>query len=141
MSARLSKCSAGTSASNTPWRRTASTVHAEVLFDYAESSSDPDAPLVAKLVVVRNQQRVFSETVEQYLRLIDYADDGYARLSGSRGTATRKSSPTRHSGRSANRSFLAGEPKWQTFSSVSGPVTTWIRSSRSSGCPGPSSKT
>jgi uncharacterized protein (DUF433 family) len=53
---------------------------AEILFDYAESSSDPDAPLVRHLVVVRNQQRVFSEAVEQYLKLIDYADDGYARL-------------------------------------------------------------
>lgn len=53
---------------------------AELLFDYAESSSDPDAPLVRQLVVVRNQQRVFAETVEQYLELIDYGDDGYARL-------------------------------------------------------------
>jgi uncharacterized protein (DUF433 family) len=53
---------------------------AEILFDYAESSSDPDAPLVRQLVVVRNQQRVFTEAVEQYLRLIEYASDGYARL-------------------------------------------------------------
>jgi uncharacterized protein (DUF433 family) len=53
---------------------------AEILFDYAESSSDPDAPLVRQLMVVRNQQWVFSDAVEQYLRLIDYADDGYARL-------------------------------------------------------------
>ena len=53
---------------------------AEILFDYAQSSADPDALLVRQLVVVRNQQRVFSEAIEQYLHLIDYADDGYARL-------------------------------------------------------------
>ena len=53
---------------------------AELLFDYAGRSSDPDAPLVRQLVVVRNQQRVFSDAVEQYLQLIEYADDGYARL-------------------------------------------------------------
>jgi uncharacterized protein (DUF433 family) len=53
---------------------------AEILFDYAERSSDPDAPLVRQLVVVRNQQRVFTEAVEQYLQLIEYASDGYARL-------------------------------------------------------------
>jgi uncharacterized protein (DUF433 family) len=53
---------------------------AEILFDYAERSSDPDAPLVRQLLVVRNQQRVFSEIVDQYLQLIDYASDGYARL-------------------------------------------------------------
>jgi uncharacterized protein (DUF433 family) len=52
---------------------------AEILFDYAERSSDPDAPLVRQLLVVRNQQRVFSEAVEQYLRLIEYASDGYVR--------------------------------------------------------------
>jgi uncharacterized protein (DUF433 family) len=53
---------------------------AEILFDYAERSSDPDAPLVRQLLVVRNQQRVFAEAVEQYLQLIEYAGDGYARL-------------------------------------------------------------
>ncbi len=53
---------------------------AEILFDYAERSLDPDAPLVRQLLVVRNQQRVFAEAVEQYLQLIEYAGDGYARL-------------------------------------------------------------
>jgi uncharacterized protein (DUF433 family) len=53
---------------------------AEILFDYAERSSDPDAPLVRQLLVVRNQLRVFAEAVEQYLQLIEYASDGYARL-------------------------------------------------------------
>ncbi|HWG73385.1 MAG TPA: hypothetical protein VG184_04950 [Acidimicrobiales bacterium] len=53
---------------------------AEVLFDYATNSKDPDAPAARQLVVVRNQQHVFAEVIEQYLQLIDYADDGYARL-------------------------------------------------------------
>jgi uncharacterized protein (DUF433 family) len=33
-----------------------------------------------ELVVVRNNRRVFSEVVEQYLRRIDFASDGYAQL-------------------------------------------------------------
>ena len=31
-------------------------------------------------MVVRNNRRVFSEVVEQYLRRIDFASDGYAQL-------------------------------------------------------------
>ncbi|HET9060001.1 MAG TPA: DUF433 domain-containing protein [Acidimicrobiales bacterium] len=52
---------------------------AEILFDYAEHSPG-EAVMVRHLVVVRNQQRVFSEVVDQYLQRIDYAEDGYARL-------------------------------------------------------------
>ncbi len=52
---------------------------AEILFDYAERSSDPDAPAARELVVVRNHQQVFAEVIEQYLQLIDYDQDGYAR--------------------------------------------------------------
>ncbi len=54
---------------------------AEVLFDYAETGDDPDAARAAReLVVVRNNQRVFNEIVEAYLRRLDFGDDGYARL-------------------------------------------------------------
>jgi uncharacterized protein (DUF433 family) len=54
---------------------------AEVLFDYAESSDDTDAAGAAReLVVVRNDQRVFNEVVESYLRRLDFGDDGYVRL-------------------------------------------------------------
>ena len=54
---------------------------AEMLFDYArrhDTSSTDRA--VQELVVVRNDQRVFSEAVKEYLQLITYADDGYASL-------------------------------------------------------------
>nr|WP_218034642.1 DUF433 domain-containing protein [Acrocarpospora corrugata] len=50
---------------------------AEVLFDYAENADDASA---RELVVVRNNQRVFSELVENYLRHIDFASDGYAQV-------------------------------------------------------------
>lgn len=53
---------------------------AEVLFDYAESSTDPDAPVAKELVVVRRQQYVFAPVVERYLKLITYGTDGYAEL-------------------------------------------------------------
>ncbi|MGH3940295.1 MAG: DUF433 domain-containing protein [Pseudonocardiaceae bacterium] len=54
---------------------------AEILFDYAETGSDSTAARAARdLVVVRNDQRVFNEIVEAYLRRIDFGADGYARL-------------------------------------------------------------
>jgi uncharacterized protein (DUF433 family) len=54
---------------------------AEVLYDYAQHAGDtPEGESARELVVVRNNQRVFSEVVEQYLRRIDFAGDGYARL-------------------------------------------------------------
>ncbi|MFN2497032.1 MAG: hypothetical protein ABR608_14175 [Pseudonocardiaceae bacterium] len=54
---------------------------AEVLFDYAETGEDPTAArAVRDLVVVRNDQRVFNEIVEAYLRRLDFGADGYARL-------------------------------------------------------------
>jgi uncharacterized protein (DUF433 family) len=53
---------------------------AELLYDYAEGSSDPDAAVAKRLVVVRNGQHVFVEVVEHYLRQIEYSGDGYARL-------------------------------------------------------------
>jgi len=48
---------------------------AEVLFDYAEHAGDDT---VRELVVVRNDQRVFDEIVDSYLKRITYADDGWA---------------------------------------------------------------
>lgn len=51
---------------------------AEVLFDYAETGDDPAA--ARELVVVRNDQRVFNEIVEAYLRRLDFSSDGYPRL-------------------------------------------------------------
>lgn len=54
---------------------------AELLFDYGESRRDtPEGRSVLNLVVVRSGQRVFTEVVEAYLRRIDYAEDGYAKL-------------------------------------------------------------
>lgn len=54
---------------------------AEVLYDYAEHGDDPTAARAAReLVVVRNDQRVFNEIVESYLRKVDFGPDGYARL-------------------------------------------------------------
>ncbi len=48
---------------------------AEVLFDYATKYGDRD---VMDLVVVRTQQRQFSEVVKGYLRRIHYGGDGWA---------------------------------------------------------------
>jgi uncharacterized protein (DUF433 family) len=53
---------------------------AELLFDYAQHASSADAEAASELVVVRSGQRVFRDVVEEYLRRIEYADDGYARL-------------------------------------------------------------
>ncbi|GIH72470.1 DUF433 domain-containing protein [Sphaerimonospora thailandensis] len=50
---------------------------AEVLYDYAEHAGDASA---RELVVVRNNQRLFSEVVERYLRRVDFALDGYAQV-------------------------------------------------------------
>jgi uncharacterized protein (DUF433 family) len=54
---------------------------AEVLFDYATHAGDtPEGESARELVVVRNNQRVFSEVVQAYLQGIDFAADGYAQL-------------------------------------------------------------
>lgn len=54
---------------------------AEVLYDYARHAGDtPEGESARELVVVRNNQRVFAEVVDLYLRRIDFAPDGYARL-------------------------------------------------------------
>jgi uncharacterized protein (DUF433 family) len=54
---------------------------AELMFDYAESRPDSDERrLLRELVVVRSGQRVFAETVDAYLRRIEYGPDGYASL-------------------------------------------------------------
>jgi uncharacterized protein (DUF433 family) len=54
---------------------------AEVLYDYAELVADtPEGESTRELVVVRNNQRVFSEVVDLYLRRIDFGPDGYAQL-------------------------------------------------------------
>jgi uncharacterized protein (DUF433 family) len=53
---------------------------AEVLYDYAESEGDtPEARSARSLVVARNDQLVFREVVDSYLRRIDFAEDRYAR--------------------------------------------------------------
>lgn len=53
---------------------------AEVLYDYARHAGDtPEGEYARELVVVRNNQRVFSEVVDLYLQRIDFAADGYAR--------------------------------------------------------------
>ena len=54
---------------------------AEVLYDYAQHAGDtPEGESARELVVVRNNQRVFNEVVDLYLRRIDFASDGYAQL-------------------------------------------------------------
>jgi uncharacterized protein (DUF433 family) len=53
---------------------------AELLFDYAESHAGDEARLARQLVVVRSGQRVFSEVIQEYLRRIEYAPDGYAKV-------------------------------------------------------------
>jgi uncharacterized protein (DUF433 family) len=54
---------------------------AEVLYDYAQRAGDtPEGESARELVVVCNNQRVFTEVVDQYLRRIDFASDGYAQL-------------------------------------------------------------
>jgi uncharacterized protein (DUF433 family) len=54
---------------------------AEVLYDYAQHAADtPEGESAMDLVVVRNNQRVFKEVVDLYLRRIDFAPDGYAQL-------------------------------------------------------------
>lgn len=51
---------------------------AEVLFDYARTVDGEAADAVGDLVVVRNNQRVFAEVVETYLKRITWGTDGYA---------------------------------------------------------------
>ncbi len=55
---------------------------AELLFDYGlqDARSSASGPLPNALVVVRNSQRVFVEAVAHYLKRMEYASDGYARL-------------------------------------------------------------
>src|SRR6266487_1631557 len=54
---------------------------AEVLYDYAEQQGDtPEAIDARELVVVRNNQRVFTPLVQDYLERIEYGPDNYARL-------------------------------------------------------------
>ncbi|WP_248959305.1 DUF433 domain-containing protein [Sphaerisporangium perillae] len=54
---------------------------AEVLYDFAEHAGDtPEGESARELVVVRNNQRVFSQIVEDYLRRVEFAADGYAQV-------------------------------------------------------------
>ena len=54
---------------------------AEVLYDYARHAGDtPEGESARELVVVRNNQRVFTEVVDLYLQRIEFAADGYAQL-------------------------------------------------------------
>lgn len=50
---------------------------AEVLYNYAEHVGDNSA---RELVVVRNDQRVFTEIMQNYLRRVHFAHDGYAEV-------------------------------------------------------------
>lgn len=54
---------------------------AELLFDYSASHPDSQVARVTRqLVVVRNNQHVFSDIIEEYLQRFEYAGDGYVRL-------------------------------------------------------------
>jgi uncharacterized protein (DUF433 family) len=52
---------------------------AEVLYDFAEQEGDtPEARSARQLVVVRKDQHVFSDVVNDYLVRMEFAGDGYA---------------------------------------------------------------
>ena len=52
---------------------------AEILFDYAESMDNtPEAKSVRELVVLRHGQYIFADVVNDYLKCITFADDGWA---------------------------------------------------------------
>ncbi|MGH3754576.1 MAG: hypothetical protein ACRDRP_18125 [Pseudonocardiaceae bacterium] len=54
---------------------------AEVLYDYAEDHGDtPEGRSARELVVVRNNQRVFNEIIESYLRRIKFRDNQWGQL-------------------------------------------------------------
>lgn len=52
---------------------------AEIIFDFGRSHGD-SADIAQELVVVRNNQRMFSEVVQEYLQRMEFGDDGYVRL-------------------------------------------------------------
>ncbi len=61
--------------------RKLSTDGAELLYDYGQRrEGTAEGSAATDLVVLRNGQRVFVETVEKYLRHIRYAADGYVEL-------------------------------------------------------------
>lgn len=54
---------------------------AEILYDYAtHAGNTPEGEYARELVVVRNNQRVFTEVVARYLQRVDFAPDGYAQV-------------------------------------------------------------
>jgi uncharacterized protein (DUF433 family) len=54
---------------------------AEILYDYARhADGTPEGEWAREMVVVRSNQRVFTDVVAQYLRRVDFAPDGYAQL-------------------------------------------------------------
>ena len=54
---------------------------AEIFYDYAQHAGHtPEGESAGELVVVRNNQRVFVEVVQRYLRRVDFAADGYAQV-------------------------------------------------------------
>ncbi len=54
---------------------------AELLFDYAERSHEAGMDIrTSDLVAIRNGQRVFATVILQYLKRIEYGQDGYASL-------------------------------------------------------------
>ena len=53
---------------------------AELLFDFSTTLDDRAAVAARELVVVRSGQRVFHDVIDQYLKRIEYAGDGYPRL-------------------------------------------------------------
>lgn len=54
---------------------------AEVLYDFGQYADDEgDATALKQLVVVRHGQHVFTDAVAQYLRRIEFAHDGYAKV-------------------------------------------------------------
>lgn len=87
---------------------------AEVLYDFAERSGDtPEARSARELVVVRNNQHVFTDIVDSYLRRVDFAADGWAERTHlpKYGRAT---SSSIHGARSAHPIFARGAVRLET---------------------------
>lgn len=53
---------------------------AEMLYDFGNRSHSPEGDAALELVVVRSGQRVFAESISEYLRRIEYGPDDFARL-------------------------------------------------------------
>ena len=107
---------------------------AEVLFDISERTLDADdGEQARKLIVARNNQYVFNEVIDSYLRRIDYGADNYATRVGLPGYTTEHIivDPDRVS---VSRSSLPAARGSRTYSASSARESRSMRSLPSSAC-------